>query len=85
MKLLLGFFNLIRIWWLSVNSKECFHPLRQGNASVSNDSKAEFLSSFSDWLITWQDSKRFGLSHQTFKALIQTNYAITELSLISVI
>ena len=56
------FFNLIRIWWLSVNSKERFHPLRQGNALVSNDSKAEFLSSFSDWLITWQASKRFGLS-----------------------
>ena len=76
-----GFFNIIRIWWLSVNSKERFHPLRQGNALVSNDSKAEFLCSFSNWLITWQVSRRFGLSQQTFKALIQTNYAISELSL----
>ena len=31
-----GFLNLIRIWWLSVNSKERFHPFRQGNALVSN-------------------------------------------------
>ena len=76
-----AFFNLIRIWWLSVNSKERFHPLRQGNAFVSNDSKAEFLCSFSNWLITWQVSGRFGLSQQTFKALIQTTYAISELSL----
>ena len=76
-----GFLNLIRIWWLSVNSKERFHPLRQGNAFVSNDSKAEFLCSFINWLITWQVSGRFGLSQQTFKALIQTNYSISELSL----
>ena len=76
-----GFFDLIRIWWLTVNSKERFHPLRHGNALVLNDSKAEFLCSFSDWLITWQSSGRFGLSQQTFKALIQTNYAISELSL----
>ena len=65
-----GFFNLIRIWWLSANSKERFHPLRQGNALVSNDYKAEFLCSLSNWLITWQVSGRFGLSQQTFKALI---------------
>ena len=31
--------------------------------------------------MTWQDSGKFGLSKQTFKALIQTNYAISELSL----
>ena len=42
-----GFFNLIRIWWLSVNSKERFHPLRKGNALVSNDSKAELYISLS--------------------------------------
>ena len=76
-----GFFYLIRIWWLSVNSKERFHPLRRGNALVSNDSKTEFLCSFSNWLITWQALERFVLSQQTFKALIQTNHAISELSL----
>ena len=27
-----GFFNLIRIWWLCVNSKVRFHTLSQGNA-----------------------------------------------------
>ena len=43
-----GFFYLIRIWWLSVNSKERFHPLRFGITLVPNDSKAEFLCSFSD-------------------------------------
>ena len=32
-------------------------------------------------LVTWQDSGKLGLSKQTFKALIQTNYAISELSL----
>ena len=48
---------------------------------VPNDSKTEFLCSFSDWLITWQSFGRFGLSQQTFKALIQTNYAISGLSL----
>ena len=52
-----GFLNLIRIWWISVNSKERFHPFRQGNALVSNDSKTEFLCSFSNWLMTWQDSR----------------------------
>ena len=57
-----GFFNLIRIWWLCVNSKERFHPLRQGNALVSDDSKTEFLCSFSNWLISWQDSGKFGMS-----------------------
>ena len=76
-----GFFNLIRVWWLCVNSKERFHPLTPGNALVRNDCKAEFLCSFSSWLNTWQDSKKFGLSQQTFKALIQSNYAISELSL----
>ena len=58
-----------------------FYPLSQGNALVSNDCKTEFLCSFSNWLNAWQDSKKLGLSQQTFKALIQTNYAISELSL----
>eukprot|EP00800_Vazella_pourtalesii_P011575 TRINITY_DN2786_c0_g1_i2.p1 TRINITY_DN2786_c0_g1~~TRINITY_DN2786_c0_g1_i2.p1 ORF type:complete len:266 (-),score=6.41 TRINITY_DN2786_c0_g1_i2:131-928(-) len=40
-----GFFNLIRVWWLCVNSKERFHPQIQGNALVRNDCKTEFLCS----------------------------------------
>ena len=76
-----GFFNLIRVWWLCVNSKVRFHPLSQGNALVSNDCKTEFLCSFSNWPNAWQDSKKLGLSQQTFKALIQTYYPISELSL----
>ena len=31
--------------------------------------------------MTWRDSGKFGFSKQTFKALIQTNYVISELSL----
>ena len=58
-----------------------FHPLSIGNALVSNDCKTESLCSFSNWLDAWQDSKKLGLSQQTFKAFIQTNYAISELSL----
>ena len=52
-----GFFNLIRIWWLCVNSKVQFRPLSEGNALVPNDCKTEFLCSFSTWLNTWQNLK----------------------------
>ena len=55
--------------------------LSQGNALVRNDCKTEILCTFSNWLNTWQDSKKLGLSQQTFKALIQTNFAISEFSL----
>ena len=48
-----GFFNLIRVWWLCVNSKVRLHPLSQGNALVSNDCKTEILCSFSNWLNAW--------------------------------
>ena len=34
----------------------------------------------SDWLIKWGDSTNFGLSKQTFNALISTNRAIAYLS-----
>ena len=47
------FLNLVWIWLFSINSKERFHPLRQGNALVSSDSKIEFLCSFNNWLVTW--------------------------------
>ena len=43
------------------------NPLCQGNALVLNDCKTEFLCSFSNWLNVWQDSKKLGLSQQTFK------------------
>ena len=61
--------------------KRAVSPSKSRNALVRNDCKTEFLYSFSNWLDTWQDSKKLGLPQQTFNALIQTNYAISELSL----
>ena len=34
----------------------------------------------SDWLTKWRDSTNFGLSKQTFNALISTNRPIADLS-----
>ena len=68
-----SFLNLINSWWLVVNAKERFHSIIVGNAQVAGDGKINFLYIMSDWLTTWRDSAKLGLSKQTFNALISTN------------
>ena len=77
-----AFLELINMWWLLVNTKERFHPHRFGNAITPDTLKAKciFLSEMNKWLTTWKDSKKMGLTKQTFEALINTNSAIADLS-----
>ena len=74
-----SFLNLIYNWWLVVNAKEWFHPNIVGNALITGDGKIEFLKLFANWLSDWRESKKFGLSKQTFDALMSTNRAIVDL------
>ena len=75
-----SFLNLIHNWWLVVNAKERFHPDVIGNALTASDGKIEFLNMFANWLSDWRESKKHGLSRQSFDALISTNRAIADLS-----
>ena len=63
-----------------VNAKERFHTDVFGSALIANDGKIEFLNMFANWLSDWRDSKKHGLSKQSFDALISTNRAIADLS-----
>ena len=74
------FVNLIHNWWLVVNAEEIFHPDVIGSALIANDGKIEFLNLFANWLSDWRDSKKHGLSKQSFDTLISTNRAIADLS-----
>ena len=67
------FLNLVYNWWLIVNAKERFHPNIVGNALIASDGKIEFLKMFANWLSDWRESKKLGLSKQTFDALISTS------------
>ena len=74
------FLNLIYNWWLIVNAKERFHPNIVGNPLIASDGNIEFLKMFANWLSDWRESKKLGLSKQTFDALISTSRAIADLS-----
>ena len=79
MKLRLDFLSLF-VFGGSASIRRKAFTLCVKEMLISNDSKAEFRCTFSNWLITCQASGRLCLSQQTFIALIQNNYAICELS-----
>ena len=72
-----AFLELVNAWWLIVNAKERYHPNPIGNAIHANtyDNICKFLQGMNQWLTSWKDSERLGLSKQTFNALITTNNA----------
>ena len=77
-----AFLELIQFWWLVVNAKELYHPHPFGNAINSNtyQNVCAFLRQMNEWLENWKCSSKFGLSNQTFSALIVTNSAISDLT-----
>ena len=57
---------------------ERFHLDVIGSALIANDREIEFLNMFANWLSDWRDSKKHGLTKQSFDALISTNRATAD-------
>ena len=79
-----AFLELIQLWWLVVNAKELYHPHPFGSAMNLNNYQnvCTFLRQMNKWLEIWKYSGKLGIYNQTFNALIVTNHAISDLTVI---
>jgi hypothetical protein len=68
-----SFLKLVNIWWTCSNSCSRYTSNPLANATTPDDGKVEFFLKLSDWLESWAaECTNFGLSKQTFNALILT-------------
>jgi len=78
------FLKIVLQWWQIVNVKNPCTGIHKRNEfqkpiTIFDDANLCYLKQFNDWLLTWEaqlESKKEGLSAQTFLALKQTNSAL---------
>jgi hypothetical protein len=83
-----NFLKLIRRWWNCVNVQSKFAAThkrddRRLHISAEEKTQLQFLQAFYEWLAEWQamlNSKKTGLSRETFLAAMQTTSALKELA-----
>ena len=68
-----NFLKLINVWWTCTNSRSRYTSNFLANAMIPEDDKLDFFRKLADWLEAWAaECINFGLSKQTFNALILT-------------